>query len=397
LKASARTAIQCLADCELIKTRRADHSLRKRTSASGVFSKRTALDPFSFLVTSIAGWINQHQHDVINYLIEENRVLRAQIGNRRLRFRDDQRQRLAVKAKKLGRKILAQIATVVAPETLLAWHRKLIANKYDGSAQRSVGRPRTDADIAALVTRMAEENRNWGYRRIQGALANLGHLLAHNTVANILRRHGIEPAPERIRKTTWKEFLNSHWDQIVASDFFTIEVWTPTGLQRFVVLFFMELSTRRVEIGGIASRANGLWMAQIARNVTDGVDGFFKGKRYLIHDRDPLYTREFLSMLADVGIESVKLPPRSPNLNAYAERFVKTIKESCLERMIFFGEDSLRNAVREFVEHYHLERNHQGLGNALIVPIKTTHEITGSVQCRQRLGGLLNYYYRKAA
>jgi putative transposase len=244
---------------------------------------------------------------------------------------------------------------------------------------------------------MAEENRNWGYRRIQGALANLGHLLAHNTVANILRRHGIEPAPERIRKTTWKEFLNSHWDQIVASDFFTIEVWTPTGLQRFVVLFFMELSTRRVEIGGIASRANGLWMAQIARNVTDGVDGFFKGKRYLIHDRDPLYTREFLSMLADVGIESVKLPPRSPNLNAYAERFVKTIKESCLERMIFFGEDSLRNAVREFVEHYHLERNHQGLGNALIVPIKTTHEITGPVQCRQRLGGLLNYYYRKAA
>jgi putative transposase len=275
---------------------------------------RTALDPFSFLVTSIAGWINQHQHDVINYLIEENRVLRAQIGNRRLRFRDDQRQRLAVKAKKLGRKILAQIATVVAPETLLAWHRKLIANKYDSSAQRSVGRPRTDADIAALVTRMAEENRNWGYRRIQGALANLGHLLAHNTVANILRRHGIEPAPERIRKTTWKEFLNSHWDQIVASDFFTIEVWTPTGLQRFVVLFFMELSTRRVEIGGIASRANGLWMAQIARNVTDGVEGFFKGKRYLIHDRDPLYTREFLSMLADVGIESVKLPPRSPNL-----------------------------------------------------------------------------------
>jgi putative transposase len=358
---------------------------------------RTAFDPFSFLVTSIAGWINQHQHDVINYLIEENRVLREQIGNRRLRFSDDQRRRLAVKAKKLGRRILAQVATVVVPETLLSWHRKLIANKYDGSAQRSVGRPRTDADIAALAIRMAEENRNWGYRRIQGALANLGHLLAHNTVADILRRHGIEPAPERIRKTTWKEFLNSHWDQIVASDFFTIEVWTPTGLQRFVVLFFMELSTRRVEIGGIASRANGLWMAQIARNVTDGVDGFLKGKRYLIHDRDPLYTREFLSMLADVGIESVKLPPRSPNLNAYAERFVKTIKESCLERMIFFGEDALRNAVREFLEHYHLERNHQGLGNALIVPIKTTHEITAPVQCRQRLGGLLNYYYREAA
>ena len=358
---------------------------------------RTALDPFSFLVTCIAGWMNQHQHCVINYLIEENRVLRQQIGRRRLRFNDDQRRRLAVKAKKLSRKILAQVATVVSPETLLAWHRKLIAKKYDGSAQRTAGRPRTAAEIAALVTRMAEENRNWGYRRIQGALANLGHLLAHNTIADILRRHGIEPAPERSRKTTWKEFLNSHWDQIVASDFFTIEVWTPSGLQRFVVLFFMELSRRRVEIGGIASRANGLWMSQIARNLTDGIDGFFKGKRYLIHDRDPLYTREFLSMLAEVGIESVKLPPRSPNLNAYAERFVKTIKESCLERMILFGEDSLRNAVREFVEHYHLERNHQGLGNALIVPIKTTHETIGPMQCRQRLGGLLNYYYQQAA
>src|SRR5262249_34555220 len=139
------------------------------------------------------------------------------------------------------------------------------------------------------------------------------------------------------------------------------------------------------------------WMTQIARNLTDAVDGFFKGKRYLIHDRDPLYTSDFLRMLAEIGIESVKLPPRSPNLNAHAERFVKTIKEGCLERMLLFGEDSLRNAVRNFLEHYHLERNHQGLGNALIVPIETANATSGAVQCRQRLGGLLNYYYREAA
>ena len=197
-------------------------------------------------------------------------------------------------------------------------------------------------------------------------------------------------------RQTWKEFLDRHWQQIVASDFFTIEVWTPSGLQRLLILFFMELSTRRVEIGGIASRANGLWMTQIARNVTDDVDGFFKGRRYLIHDRDPLYTREFLSMLADAGIESVKLPPRAPNLNAHAERFVRTIKEDCLERMIFFGEDALRQAVHEFVAHYHLERNHQGLGNRLIVPIAAVDR-TGTIARRQRLGGLLNYYFRKAA
>jgi transposase InsO family protein len=146
----------------------------------------------------------------------------------------------------------------------------------------------------------------------------------------------------------------------------------------------------------MARRANGLWMAQIARNLTDGVDGLFKRKRYLIHDRDPLYTREFLEMLADTGIESVKLPARSPNLNAYAERFVRTIKESCLEQMILLGEDALRNSIRQFVDHYHMERNHQGLDNQLITPIKEKSNTEGRIERRERLGGLLNYYYRAA-
>src|SRR5438552_12186269 len=152
----------------------------------------------------------------------------------------------------------------------------------------------------------------------------------------------------------------------------------------------MDVSTRRVEIGGIASLGNGLWMAQIARNLTDAVDGLFTVKRYLIHDRDPLYTREFLITLGAVGIESETA--RSPNLNAYAERFVRTIKESCLEQMIFFGEDALRNAIREFVTHYHQERNHQGLDNRLIIPTKTTAAMKGTMRRRQRLGGMLNYY-----
>src|SRR2546430_2370453 len=358
---------------------------------------RAGLDPFSFLVISIAGWMNQHQHHVIEYLIEENRVLREQIGNRRMRFTDNQRCRLAARAKKLSRKILEQVATIVTPATLLAWHRKLIAKKYDGSACRAPGRPRTAMEITALVLRFANENRSWGYLQIQGALANVGHLLARNTIANILKRHGIEPAPERSRRTTWKEFLTRHWEQILATDFFTVEVWTCTGLQRFVVLFFLDLSTRRVQVGGIASKANGLWMSQIARNLTDEVDGFFKGKRYLMHDRDPLYTKEFLSMLADSGIQSVKLPPRSPNLNAHAERFVRTIKEGCLDQMIFFGEDSLRLAIYHFILHYHPERNHQGLDNQLIVPIGAVVEEMGSVQRRERLGGMLSYYYRDAA
>jgi transposase InsO family protein len=170
----------------------------------------------------------------------------------------------------------------------------------------------------------------------------------------------MEPAPERNRKTTWKEFLARHWELIVAADFFTVEVWTRRGLQRFLVLFFIDLSTRKVELGGIASTANGLWMSQIGRNVTDAVDGILTGKRYLIHDRDPLFTAEFLGMLADVGVQSVKLPPRSPNLNAVAERFVRSIKESCLDRLILFGEAGLRKAIQNFIVHYHAERNHQG-------------------------------------
>jgi transposase InsO family protein len=244
---------------------------------------------------------------------------------------------------------------------------------------------------------MAVENRDWGYTRIVGPLSNLGYNLARGTVANILKRNGIEPAPKRSRKTSWKEFLAQHLDMIVAADFFTIEVWTAKGLQPFMVLFFIELSSRRVEIGGISAAANGLWMSQVARNLTDSVDGLLMGKRYLIHDRDPLFTDDFLRTLRDAGVESVRLPARSPNLNAHAERFVRSIKESCLERLILFGESSLRAAVQNFVAHYHSERNHQGLSNRLILPEPAHLGSAGGIQCRQRLGGTLNYYYRAAA
>ena len=174
-------------------------------------------------------------------------------------------------------------------------------------------------------------------------------------------------------------------------------MWTATGLTRYTVLFFIDLSTRLVEIGGIARSPNALWMSQIARNVTDPMEGFLTGRRYVIHDRDPLYTREFLSIVRDSGMVAITLPPSLPNLNAYAERFVRTIKESCLEQMIFFGESALRAAIREFVAHYHHERNHQGLDNRLIVPAKAVAATNGPVRWSERLGGLLNYYQRGAA
>ena len=228
-----------------------------------------ALDPFRLLLISLAGWLNQRQQEALDYLQEENRVLREQLGAKRLHFDDDQRRRLAVRAKKLGWRVLNDLTTIVTPATLLAWHRRLIARKYDGSKQRGPGRPRTANEIQQLVVRMATENRDWGYRRIQGALANLGHEVARGTIASILKEHGLEPAPERERKTIWREFLSRHRDVIVAADFFTFEAWTRKGLTTFLVLFLIGPSSRRVEIAGVAREANGLWMSQVARNLSD--------------------------------------------------------------------------------------------------------------------------------
>ena len=233
-----------------------------------------SLDPFRFLLIAVSGWMNQHQRELIDYLREENRILREQLGKKRLRLTDAQRHRLAAEAQEVGRKLLREVATIVTPETLLARHRRPISQKYDSSGKRGRGRPRKSEEIEDLVVRVGKENRSWEYRRIQGALSNLGHRVGRGTIAEMLARHGIEPAPERARKTTWKEFLTQHWDLIVAADFFTIEAWTRHGLQRFIVMFLIELSTRKVEIAGIASSPNGLWMNQIRRNLTDVWMGF---------------------------------------------------------------------------------------------------------------------------
>ena len=205
------------------------------------------------------------------------------------------------------------------------------------------------------------------------------------------------PAPERRKRTPWSTFLKSHWDSIAAADFFTVEVWSCLGLTRYYVFFFIKLSSRRVHIAGINKYPHGAWMKQIGRNVTDNVDGFLSDARYVILDRDPLYTDAFRNLLKQAGVNVVRLPPRSPNLKAYAERFVRTIKETCLDRMIFFGEPSLRRAINEFLEYYHHERNHQGLENRLIDPLTEVGSVDVAVACRERVGGVLRYYYRDAA
>jgi transposase InsO family protein len=373
------------------------------------------LSPLHFLLVCLAAWINRDQQRLMEYLQAENRVLRELLGKKRLPLSDDQRRTLAVKARAAGRRGLSTIGTLVSPDTLLRWHRRLVAQKWT-FAHQSPGRPRTKEDVVELTLRMARENSAWGYRRIAGQLADLGHAIAASTVKAILKRHGLQPAPQRRRGMSWADFLKLHWPSLAACDFFTAEVWTKNGLITFYILFFMELRTRQVHVAGISAAPDAAWMRQVARNLTDCQDGFLRGKTHLLLDRDEKFTAQFRAALAQSGVTPVRLPPHSPNLNAHAERWVRSIKEECLDRMILLGEPMLRRAIAEYVAHYNAERTHQGLGNRRIEPLAPDSSsgqqpasrptpppspapspAPGQILCRERLGGLLKFYHRSAA
>ena len=261
------------------------------------------LHPWQLFLAIMAGWINEYQQNVIEYLRTENQVLKEKLAKKRILLNDDQRRRLAVKGKILGRKALSDIVSIATPDTILRWHRELIAQKWDYSNRRnSVGRPRLSEEIVQLVVQMARENPSWGYDRIEGALANLGHHISDTTVGNILREHGIEPAPRRKSQTTWRAFLKAHWDVLAAIDFTTIEVWTKNGLVTYYLLFVLELSTRRVQLAGCTTNPGEVWMMQIARNLTDSEDGFLCAKRYLLMDRDSKYSGVFRGLIEEVGV-----------------------------------------------------------------------------------------------
>lgn len=352
------------------------------------------MTPLHFLITTVAWGVSEWQSMRIEFLCREIEVYRRLVGDGRLKLTNDERRELGALGKAIGLEALRELPTLVQPETILAWYRKFVARKHDHSAKRGPGRPRKPDELRELIVRMAEENPGWGYTKIMGALFNLGHEVSRGTIANVLIEHGIIPAPERGKKTKWRDFLRAHWDVLGATDFFSVEVWTTKGLVTYYVLFFIELSTRRVEIAGITPHPNAAYMAQVARNITDCEEGFLRNKRYLIHDRDTKYTDQFIRILKDSGVKNVKLPRRSPNLNAFSERFVLTIKSECLDKLILFGERSLRRAVSSFMIHYHGERNHQGLDNKLIDGPTTVG--SGEIECTERLGGLLKYYHRAA-
>jgi len=304
------------------------------------------------LLATFAGRVGHQQSRAISYLIEENRVLKEQLesSGKRILFTADQRRQLAAKGKPRGRRALEAIATIVTPDTILRWHRRLIAEKWT-YPRNNVGRP------------------------------------------GVMKEHGIEPAPDR--PTSWRTFVRSHAHLIAAADFFTTEVWTARGLVTHYTLFVIDIATRRVHIAGTTTHPTSEWMEQIARNLTDCQDGFLTAKQFLIIDRDALFSPKFKAILGSSGVEILLTAYRAPNMNAFAERFVRSIKSECLSQMVFVGQGSLDRAIAEFVAHYHDERSHQGIGNEIVSGAMPQR--IGQIEVKDRLGGLLNYYHRRAA
>jgi putative transposase len=252
------------------------------------------------LLAYITGSVHQELLWRNEYLVTENRILHSQIKGR-VHLSDGERKTLAEIGKKLGKQALAEVATIVKPETILVWHRRLMAQKFDSSQKRKApSRPKIDKYLEALVVRLAQENRTWGYDWIVGAMRHVGYTISDQTVGNILKRQGIPPAPARKRTTTWSEFIRMHMDVLVATDFFSTDVWTWYGLVTYYVLFFIRLGTREVHVAGITLHPDQHWMAQMARNVTMAEWGLLSSGHYLIHDRDgntpPRFSRSLLQL-----------------------------------------------------------------------------------------------------
>jgi hypothetical protein len=357
-----------------------------------------------FLIAMIACAINDRLQRKLDYVEEERRILQDQLsaatGGKKPSFTTDQQRCLATAGKQLSPEERRKCCRIVKPATILAWFRQLAARKYDSSDARR-GRPAKQKDVRKLAIKLAIENPGWGYTKIRDAMrTGLGIEIGRTTVANIVAEAGMEPAPERDKTRTWKQFMKAHWDSLCGCDFFTVEALGLAGTVRYMVFFVIAVKTRMVEIAGIATNPDGRWMQQMARNLTDSVDGFLRNATYLIHDRDPLFTEAFEAILRERGVECVRIPAQSPNCNPHAERFVKTVREECLHHFATFGERHLRYVLKEFLAHYHRERFHQGLRGQLIekqADSTNEKEARGKVLRRSRLGGMLNFYYREAA
>jgi putative transposase len=279
----------------------------------------------------------------------------------------------------------------VTPQTLLRWHRELVRRKW-AQPRGKPGRPAVDPEVRELVLRLARENPRWGYPRIAGELLKLGRRVSASTVRRLLLAAGLEPAPRR-EGPNWRDFLRQQAASMLACDFFTFET---ISLRRFYVLFFIEIESRRVHLAGCTANPTGAWVTQQARNLS--FTGVFERMRFLIHDRDSKFTASFEEIFRSEGIRIIHTPIRAPQANAYAERFVRSVRAECLDWLLILGRRHLERVLRAYTMHYNRERPHRGL--ALQPPERVNAAdppTAGKIERRDRLGGLIHEYYRAAA
>lgn len=334
----------------------------------------------------------------LEYCIEENKVLREVLQDtyecKRVKLTSDQKRRLAAKAITLDKHILSNLANIFQPETVLGWYRELVGKKYDSSKVegKKRGPKPLSAEYVAQILFFAGRNPDWGYRRIASCMTHVGMPVSKGTVKRVLDDHGIVPEPEHSKRMDWCRFIETHRHIMAATDFFTVEVVTPHGLVRHMVMFFIDLATRSVELAGVRVDPHGGWMEQIARNATDYVDGFLRNKKYLICDRDPLFTQKFREILKVAGVTVKRTPSYTPTMNGFAKAFVKRIKTECINRIIITSEEQLHYVLKEYLEYYNHERPHRGLDGRFIDP--WPQDADGEVVEFSRLGGLLRSYRR---
>jgi len=344
---------------------------------------------FGLLV--LLGRSRDHKELEILVLRHELSVLRRQAG--RPRYEDRDRALLAALSGAVPRARWSAFA--VTPETLLRWHRRMVKRRWI-YASRGPGRPPLDGDLVALVLRLARENPSWGHRRIVGELKKLGFLVSETSVRNILRRQGIAPAPRR-SGPSWRAFIRQQAQSMIACDFFTVET---VLLKRIYVLFFIELGTRRVHLAGSTSTPSGTWVVQQARNLAIERADRREPLRFLLHDRDAKFSAAFDEVFRTEGVAVIRTPVQAPNANAHAERWVRTVREECLDWLLIVGRRQLERVLRTYVDHYNEKRPHRALGlvaphppdELMRVPVASPLQL----RRRDRLGGLLHEYERAA-
>jgi len=317
-------------------------------------------------------------------------------GKDRPELTDSDKRRLAQKGKALNDYLLAAVEPTWAPETLRHWYNTLVGAKYDSTKnpnQKKRGRKPISKEIVDEVLMLAKRNSDWGYDRIAGTMKYLGYDVCATTVKHILDDFGIIPDPERRKRGDWNQFIETQQHITAATDFAQVEILTPYGLVRESLLFFMDIGTREVRCGGIVHAPDGNWTTQIARNMGDMWDGFLLGKKYLIHDRDALFTRQFDAVFESIGITVKKLPPFCPMMNSRCENFIRALKNECLDKIIFTSEQQLRYAVSQYLKYWHHFRPCAGLGGQMIKPHPQDED--GEIVEVSFLGGLLHGYRRE--